>query len=261
MFEITSQQLLAMVSGLMWPLSRILGLFTSAPVFSQSDFPMLARLGLGLAITALIAPTLPPPQTLDPISMEGLIILLNQFIIGISIGFMMRLFFTAIELTGNLIGTSMGMGFASFYDPATQSQTQVISQFLTMVTILLFFNTDLHLMVIDTLVNSFQTIPVEQLHLNGNAFKTMSLTGAKIFSLGLQLSLPIVTALLITNLALGVLTRAAPQLNIYGIGFPITMGVGFLMIFVSLPYMIQPFIHLMTNSIETIRLFTIELGN
>lgn len=260
MFEFTSQQLLAMVANFVWPLTRILGLFSSAPIFSQSNFPMQARLGLGLAMTVLISPNLILSEIPDPISLDGLIILINQFLIGVSIGFIMRIFFTAIELTGDLIGMSMGMGFASFYDPSTQAQTQVISQFLTMITILLFFNADMHLIVIDTLINSFQTIPIDSMHLNTNAFKTMGITGAQIFSLGLQLSLPIVTALLITNLALGVLTRAAPQLNIYGIGFPITMSVGFLMIFIALPYMILPFIQLMEKSVEFMRIYTIELA-
>ena len=164
-------------------------------------------------------------------------------------------------MTGNLIGMSMGMGFASFYDPQTQSQTQVISQFFSMVLILLFITTDLHLLVIESLVNSFYTIPFDQTSLNIKGFKDIAFLGAKVFSIGLQLSLPLVTALLITNLALGVLTKAAPQLNIFGIGFPITMAVGLTMIFVSLPYLITPFIKTLSDGIEAIRITTQSLVN
>ena len=261
MLQISTDQLVTWVVAFMWPLSRILGLFSSSPLFSLSNFPMMARVGLGLAITILIAPVLPPHSIQDPFSFAGFASLFNQFIIGISIGFVLRIFFTAIEMTGNLIGMSMGMGFASFYDPQTQSQTQVISQFFSMVLILLFITTDLHLLVIESLVNSFYTIPFDQTSLNIKGFKDIAFLGAKVFSIGLQLSLPLVTALLITNLALGVLTKAAPQLNIFGIGFPITMAVGLTMIFVSLPYLITPFIKTLSDGIEAIRITTQSLVN
>jgi len=261
MLQISTDQLVTWVVAFMWPLSRILGLFSSSPLFSLSNFPMMARVGMGLAITILIAPVLPPHSIQDPFSFAGFASLFNQFIIGISIGFVLRIFFTAIEMTGNLIGMSMGMGFASFYDPQTQSQTQVISQFFSMVLILLFITTDLHLLVIESLVNSFYTIPFDQTSLNIKGFKDIAFLGAKVFSIGLQLSLPLVTALLITNLALGVLTKAAPQLNIFGIGFPITMAVGLTMIFVSLPYLITPFIKTLSDGIEAIRITTQSLVN
>jgi flagellar biosynthesis protein FliR len=261
MFQFTSEQLLAMVVAYMWPLSRLLGLFSSAPLFSESNFPMMARVGMALAIAILIAPVLPEHAAIDPLSFQGIGSLFNQFIIGITIGFVMRIFFTAIEMTGDLIGMSMGMGFASFFDPQTQAQTQVISQLLTMILILLFLNTNLHLMVIDALVNSFDTVPIDQAQLNIKGFKDVAMLGAKIFSIGLQLSLPAVTALLITNIALGVLTKAAPQLNLFGIGFPVTMAVGLVMIFVSLPYFINPFIKVIADGVETIRIVTATFTN
>jgi flagellar biosynthetic protein FliR len=256
MVQITTDQLMTWVVSFMWPLSRILGLFSSAPLFSESSFPMMARIGMALAISILVAPVLPDHAVIDPFSFFGLSSLFNQFIIGITIGFVMRIFFTAIELTGDLISMSMGMGFATFYDPQTQAQTQVISQILTMVLILLFLNTDLHLLVIDSLVNSFYSVPIDQVSLNVKGFKEMAYLGAKIFSIGLQLSLPIVTALLITNIALGVLTKAAPQLNLFGIGFPVTMAIGLVMLLISIPYMFPPFVKSLTDGIETIRIIT-----
>jgi flagellar biosynthesis protein FliR len=261
MLQFTTEQLMGWVVAFMWPLSRILGLFSSAPLFSASNFPMMARVGMGLAITILVAPVLPPQSITDPFSFEGFASLVNQFIIGITIGFVMRIFFTAIQMTGDLISMSMGMGFASFYDPQTQAQTQVISQFFSMVLILLFITTDLHLLVIDSLIQSFYIVPMDQVSLNIRGFKDVAFLGGKIFSIGLQLSLPIVTALLITNIALGVLTKAAPQLNIFGIGFPITMAVGLGMMFVSLPYMTKPFIKSLADGIETIRIITEALVN
>jgi flagellar biosynthetic protein FliR len=261
MVQFTTDILMNWVVSFMWPLSRILGLFTSAPLFSISNFPMTARIGMALAISILVSPILPAQSMIDPFSLSGIASLMNQFIIGIAIGFVMRIFFTAIEMMGDLIGMSMGMSFASFYNPQTQAQTQVISQFFSMVLILLFITTDLHLVVIDSLIQSFYIVPIDQVSLNVRGFKEMAFLGAKIFSIGLQLSLPIVTALLITNIALGVLTKAAPQLNLFGIGFPVTMAVGLVMIFVSLPYMIKPFIKSLTDGIETIRFITTSFVN
>jgi flagellar biosynthetic protein FliR len=261
MVQFTTDQLMGWVIAFMWPLSRILGLFSSSPLFSTTNFPMMARVGLALAITILVAPILPPQSITDPFSFAGFASLVNQFIIGITIGFVMRIFFTAIEMTGSLIGVSMGMSFASFYDPLTQSQTQVISQFFSAFLILLFITTDLHLLMIDSLIQSFYIVPMDQLSLNIKSFKEMAFLGGKIFSIGLQLSLPIVTALLITNIALGVLTKAAPQLNIFGIGFPITMAVGLGMMFVSLPYMTKPFIKTLSDAIESIRMITSAMVN
>jgi len=261
MVQFTTDQLMGWVIAFMWPLSRILGLFSSSPLFSTTNFPMMTRVGLALAITILVAPILPPQSITDPFSFAGFASLVNQFIIGITIGFVMRIFFTAIEMTGSLIGVSMGMSFASFFDPLTQSQTQVISQFFSAVLILLFVTTDLHLLMIDSLIQSFYIVPMDQVSLNIKGFKDVAFLGGKIFSIGLQLSLPIVTALLITNIALGVLTKAAPQLNIFGIGFPITMAVGLGMMFVSLPYMIKPFIKTLSDGIETIRIITSAFVN
>lgn len=261
MVQITTDQLMNWVVAFMWPLARILGLFSSAPLFSISNFPMTARVGMALAITFLVSPVLPPHAPIDPFSFTGFASLVHQFIIGIMVGFVMRIFFTAIEMMGDLIGLSMGMSFASIYNPQTQAQTQVISQFFSMILILLFINADLHLLVLDALIQSFYTVPLDQENLNVRGFKEMAFLGAKIFSIGLQLSMPIVTALLITNIALGVLTKAAPQLNLFGIGFPVTMAVGLVMIFISLPYMMKPFLKSLTDGIETIRVITQSLVN
>ena len=130
-----------------------------------------------------------------------------------------------------------------------------------MILILLFINTDLHLLVIESLVNSFYVIPFDQVSLNIKGFKDVAFLGAKIFSIGLQLSLPLVTALLITNIALGVLTKAAPQLNIFGIGFPITMAVGLVMMLISLPYLLTPFIKVLSDGVQMLQTTTQGLVN
>jgi flagellar biosynthetic protein FliR len=261
MFQITSQELINLVATFIWPFSRILGLFSSAPLLSQNSFPVTTRIGLAIAMTILIMPEISMTVTKDPLSMDGLLILINQFLIGISIGFVMRVIFAGLEMAGELIGVSMGLGFATFYNPQTQGQTIVISQFLSLVALAVFLSTNLHLVMLESFFDSFKTIPINQISLAPTAFRDLAYWGSHVFSIGLQLSLPIVTTLLIANIALGILTKAAPQLNLFGIGFPITIGVGFLMLSINLPYWSNPIINSLDMGIQMIRQATATLAN
>jgi len=177
--------------------------------------------------------------TTDPVSLAGIMILIQQFIIGIAMGFTMQIVFAAVDMAGNLIGMSMGLGFASFYDPQTNASTPAISQFLTLLATILFLSLNMHHILLATLVNSFNLLPIGK-SLSPDLWRNMVSAASVIFSSGVQLALPIIAALLVTNTALAILTRAAPQLNLFGIGFPITMAVGFFMIFVIIPYLAAP---------------------
>ena len=261
MFQITSQELLNLVATFIWPFSRILGFFSTAPLLSQNSFPVTTRIGLAIVMTILLMPGIPLMMTVDPLSMDGLLILINQFLIGISIGFVMRVIFSAIEMAGELIAVSMGLGFATFYNPQTQAQTIVISQFLSLLALAVFLSTNLHLVMLESFFDSFKTIPIDQISLAPIAFRDLAYWGSNIFSIGLQLSLPIVTTLLIANIALGILTKAAPQLNLFGIGFPITIGIGFLMLSINMPYWSNPFINSLDLGIQMIRQATATLAN
>jgi flagellar biosynthetic protein FliR len=261
MFQITSQELLNLVATFIWPFSRILGFFSTAPLLSQNSFPVTTRIGLAIVMTILLMPGIPLMMTVDPLSMDGLLILINQFLIGISIGFVMRVIFSAIEMAGELIAVSMGLGFATFYNPQTQAQTIVISQFLSLLALAVFLSTNLHLVMLESFFDSFKTIPIDQISLAPIAFRDLAYWGSNIFSIGLQLSLPIVTTLLIANIALGVLTKAAPQLNLFGIGFPITIGIGFLMLSINIPYWSNPIINSLDLGIQMIRQATATLAN
>jgi len=261
MFQITSQELLNLVATFIWPFSRILGFFSTAPLLSQNSFPVTTRIGLAIVMTILLMPGIPLMMTVDQLSMDGLLILINQFLIGISIGFVMRVIFSAIEMAGELIAVSMGLGFATFYNPQTQAQTIVISQFLSLLALAVFLSTNLHLVMLESFFDSFKTIPIDQISLAPIAFRDLAYWGSNIFSIGLQLSLPIVTTLLIANIALGILTKAAPQLNLFGIGFPITIGIGFLMLSINMPYWSNPIINSLDLGIQMIRQATATLAN
>lgn len=230
-------QLEAWLAAFIFPLARILALVASSPVLGNKQIPARVKVGFAMLITFLIAPTLNIPADIEASSGPGLFILLQQILVGLAMGFSMRLIFTAIEMAGDLMGMQMGLGFANFYDPINSSNTQVIAQFLGIVAALAFLSMNAHLYMLATLAESFKAFPISTLVPSANAMHTLALWGGSIFAHALRLSLPLIGALLITNLALGILTRSAPQLNIFAIGFPITLVVGFATLMLTLPYL------------------------
>jgi len=239
MVSISSELLQTWIIGLLWPLTRIMGVIATAPILSYSAIPAHIKLGFGLVLTLIIMPTLPPLPHFDIFSLQGLLILVQQLIIGLAIGFSMRLVFSAVELAGQLIGMTMGLGFASFYDPQSQGQSTAVSQFLVWLAMLIFLSLDGHLMIVTAMANSFVSMPISVGGAGISPIK-IAMWGESIFSGGLLLALPAVAALLITNMALGILTKSAPQLNLFGIGFPITLSMGFVVLALTLPGMLKP---------------------
>jgi flagellar biosynthesis protein FliR len=238
MLTIHASDLQQWIVQLLWPLTRILACIAVVPLFSHPSIPNRMKLGIGFVITLAILPSIKVPA-IDVMSWQGLLSLLAQMVIGISMGFVMRLMFTAVEMAGFMMGMSMGLGFASFYDPQTEGQTMAVAQFLTMLTLMVFMSLDGHLMVVAVMLQSFETMPILLEHWQLNS-QVIAELGGHIFSQGLLLSLPVVASLLITNMALGILTKAAPQFNIFGIGFPITISVGLVMTLLSLPSLVSP---------------------
>lgn len=239
MVSISSELLQTWIISLLWPLTRVLGVMATAPIFSHNTIPNRIKLGIGIVFTMIIMPTLPPLPQFEIFSFQGLLILVQQLVIGLAIGFSMRLVFAAVDLAGQLIGMSMGLGFATFFDPQSQGQSTAVNQFLILLAMLIFLSLDGHLMIVTAMANSFITMPIA---IGGSGINPMkiALWGETIFSAGLLLALPVVAALLITNMALGILTRTAPQLNLFGIGFPITLSIGFLVLALALPGMLKP---------------------
>jgi flagellar biosynthetic protein FliR len=242
------------IAALLWPLTRILGLVAAAPLFGNASVPASVKVSLGVLLALIVTPTVPALPAADPMSMAGLLILVQEALIGLAMGFTVRIMFAAVEMAGEISSLTMGLGFATFFDPTTQGRSSAISQFLSLVATMAFLAVNAHLVLLSALVESFYALPVAADPVYGGGFKQMADWGGKIFSAGVQLSLPMVAALLITNVALGILTRAAPQLNLFGIGFPITLGVGLLVVSMSLPYLATPVQNLFLEGIERVRL-------
>ena len=237
MINITTVEFNTLLAAFVWPLSRILALIASAPILGNPSTPVRVKLGLAIMITILVLPLVEKSLPhIDPASGVGLVILLQQVLIGVAIGFVMRVVFVAVEMAGELIGLQMGLGFAVFFDPQNSGQIDITGRFLGIIASLAFLAMDGHLLMIALISQSFSTLPIGSAALTEVTFTTLVNWGGEIFKSGLQLSLPVLTALLITNLALGILTRVAPQLNIFAVGFPLTLAVGFLVLGLSIPF-------------------------
>ena len=254
MITIASADINMWIAGLLWPLTRILGLLAAAPLFGNKAVPASVKVSLGVMLAAIVAPAVPALPATDPMSLAGLLILAQEMLIGLAMGFSIRIIFAAVEMAGEISSLTMGLGFATFFDPNTQGRSSAISQFLALVATLGFLSVNAHLVLLSALVESFSSLPVSATPIYSGGFKQLADWGGRIFSTGVQLSLPIVAALLITNVALGILTRAAPALNLFGIGFPITLGVGLLVVATTLPYLATPVQNLFLDGIERARL-------
>ena len=175
---------------------------------------------------------------------------MQQVGIGLAIGFTVRLVFASIELAGEIVGFQMGLNFASFFDPSFNTQSSAVAKFFGHMAAFLFIVMNGHLLVIMAVVKSFKAFPVDQNFIE--ALKVMKLyeLGANLFASGLWIALPMVGMLMFVNLAMGVVSRVAPQMNIYSIGFPITLTAGLVCITAVLPMLDQPLLVLMTETLD-----------
>ena len=250
MLTVTYAQLNAWLTAFLWPFVRIAALVATAPAFSQSSVPARVKIGLAAFITLIVAPTLGSLPAVTVFSAQGVWIMVNQFIVGAALGLTMQLAFTAIEMAGSLIGLQMGLGFATFFDPSSNASSEVVSRYLHTIALLAFLAFDGHLQVINALIGSFQSVPIDAALLSAPGWRTLVQWGGAIFSAGLLLALPVVVALLVATLSLGILNRAAPQIGVFQVGFPVTLMVGLLLVQLMLPNMIPFFAHLFDLGVD-----------
>lgn len=236
MISFSSAQLDLWLATFLFPLARILAVLVTAPVFNNGALTARIRLVIGLAIGLGMAPALPPMPPIPPGSWLGIAVLAQQILIGVVLGFTLRIVFSAVDMAGSLIGLQMGLSFATFYDPQTSAQTPIVSEFLGLIVLLLFLAMNGHLLTLSVLAESFRLLPISAKPFAGGGLAAMLAWSAILFSAGLMLALPLIAALLIANISLGVLARIAPALNIFAVGFPVTIVSGFAVLMVSLPY-------------------------
>ena len=228
--EFSLSQIDGWLASVMWPFCRIAGLLTAMAIYGTRSVPARVRLLLAIFITVAAAPVLPAMPDVPLFSGASFIIIAQEIVIGLMLGFISRLLLEVFVVAGQLVSLQTGLGFGSLVDPMNGASVPLISQAFLIIATLLFLAFDGHLLFIELVVKSFHTVPVATDSLARIDFLAVAEWGSWLFAGGLLVSLAAVLALLMLNLAFGVLTRAAPQLNLFVIGFPATMVVGFILL-------------------------------
>ena len=231
----SEQQIMMWASGFFWPLLRISAMFVAIPVFSGRFVDSKILVGASLMITFFTLPLLPDHRAIEVFSHEGVITGLQQILIGLSMGFVLQLVFSAIIFAGQGIAYSMGLGFASMVDPTTGVSVPVVSQFYLVLSTLLYLTLGGHLVLIEMLIDSFNTLPIGATGMERSDIWSIIAWSSRIFSAGLLMAMPAIASLLMVNVAFGVVTRAAPQLNIFAVGFPAMVLAGILLLSTTMP--------------------------
>jgi flagellar biosynthetic protein FliR len=234
MIDLASLRIEYWVSAFFIPFFRIGAFLMAMPMIGTQLVPMRIRLGLAIFMTLALMPALPEVPVLDGLTFSTYLLIAQQVLIGTALGFTLHILFQVFSVGGQLIANQMGLGFASMTDPANGVSVVVLGQFYLMLTTLLFLALDGHLIVFNVILRSFEVIPATAMSLTSIDFMEIALSGVWMFSGALLMSLPAVTALLVVNMAFGIMTKAAPQLNIFAIGFPLTMTLGLIITWFSL---------------------------
>jgi flagellar biosynthesis protein FliR len=235
----SSAEMSAWIGLFLWPFFRIGAMLTAAPIFGTRMVPGRVRLGIALALTMTIAPLLPAVPVADPLSAPGVAVIVQQILIGLGLGFVLRVVFAVFELVGEIVSNLMGLGFASMIDPQNGVSVPVLGQFYALLATLVFLSLGGHLLWIEALADSFRVLPIGSEGFSAAGAWAVVSFGSNLFAWAVQMALPVTAALLVINVSFGVLTRAAPQLNLFSVGFPAAMLVGFVLVAVSLPAVLE----------------------
>jgi len=246
----TEAQLMSWLSPVFWPFVRILAVFSAAPVFSSRSFPVRARILLALLVAVAAQGGLPEMPVVTLSSDMALGVLMQQLIVGLALGFVVRLIFACVEFAGELVGAQMGLNYASFFDPSLGGSASASARFFAYIGSLVFVVTNGHMVVLMAVVRSFEVFPLDQ-----GWWKTLSLLhihslGADLFAAALWMALPMLGMLMFANMVLGIISRIAPQMNVFAIGFPVTLTVGLIGMLATLPMLEAPMLGLLERAID-----------
>lgn len=241
---------MAWVSPILWPFLRVLALFSTAPVFSMRAIPTRAKVALAFLVALCAQASLGDMPVIDLNSRAALGAVAQQVAVGMAIGFAVRVVFASVELAGEVIGLQMGLNFAAFFDPASGGQLSAVGRTFGNLGLLLFIVINGHLVVLLALLRSFERFPVDGHFLQSIAQMRLYELGSALFSSAFWIALPLIGLLMFVNLTLGIISRVAPQMNIFAIGFPVTLTVGLIGIAATLPMLEQPLLSLLQLAIE-----------
>jgi flagellar biosynthesis protein FliR len=220
------------LSGMLWALGRVGGFCMVAPIFSAMVMPARIRVAIVVVLTMVLSPL--APTQMDLFTATGAATMVSQILIGGSIGFVLQLIFQAVSYGGILIGQSMGLGFAELVNPTTNTTVPAVGQFYLVMATLLFLAMDGHLQVISLLADSFRSLPPGATGIDEKSLFAIVAAGGNVFSGALRVALPAMTALLLVNIGFAATSRASPSMNLFAVGFPISLCMGFIALWLAM---------------------------
>ncbi len=249
----STAEIMELLGVYLWPMLRMGALFLVAPIFGARTVPVRVRVLFIVAMTVMVAPIVGPPPQVDPLSASGFLIIIHEVLIGFALSFALQLMFSTVVVAGQSMANSMGLGFASMADPSSGVTVTILGQFYLIGATLLFLALGGHLVLLELMVESYRLIPIGGGTISSEAMWNLVQWGTQMFAAAVSIALPLMASILVINLSFGVITRAAPQLNVFAIGFPISMTVGFLLLWLLVPNLLPVFENVMVQSFDLMR--------
>lgn len=238
---IQAEQILALMALYILPFARLSGFLMTISVIGSRNISAKFRMLLALSITFLVVPVIPESPPIMLFSVQSFLLVIEQTLIGIALGFVSRLMLETFVIGAQVIAMQSGLGFASLVDPANGNSVPALGQFFLMMTTLMFLSVDGHLVMTRLVVESFTSFPIGSSYSIIEMFMQLIEWSKWIFAAALIMAIVSIASLLIVNIAFGVMTRAAPQINVFAVGFPLTMVAGLILIWLTLVYFIPHF--------------------
>lgn len=245
---------MAWLAGFMWPFLRISAFVATMPIFGSKVVPVRIRVAVAVILTISVTSLIPAVPKIDLFSATSFMISINQVLIGVTMAFIFHLVFSLFVMGGQIIAMQMGLGFASMIDPQNGVQVPVISQFFVLMITLLFFTLDGHLAMVSLVLDSFKALPINEEFVLQENWWNIVLWAKEMFANAVKLSLPVVVIILLVNMAFGIVTRAAPQFNIFAVGFPFMILVGFVAVYFSLRNISPIFIEAIESATQIVKM-------
>ena len=252
MLSFTDADLTRWIGQFFWPFLRILALFGAAPGFNSLSIPVRAKVALAFVVAVAVAGSINQSAPLD-LSWTTVVLVVEQVLVGLAIGFAMQLTMTAMTLAGEFVGMQMGFGFASLLDIQSGFQVPVMGNFFSLVSLLLFLALNGHLVLLGVLVKSFTVVPIAAgSGISIEGWGALARAGAVLFQMGVWLALPVIAVLLAAHMAIGFVSRVAPQFNVMSVGFSLFMWVGVAAVIALIPFFVPAVEHVIEAGLALI---------
>ena len=241
-----ASQLLAFILVLV----RVSGIIATAPVFGSSNIPPQIKVVLSLMLALILYPFIPLITVYPDRPDHYIMLIASEMLIGLVLGIIARFLFAAVEFAGTVIGFQMGLGMAMVFDPQSQEQISIVGKFENITATLIFLAMDGHLIVLQALVRSYSVLPPGGASISRPLVENLTELSASVFVIGLQIGAPLIVALFLANAVVGLLARSVPQIQVFVVGFPLTLMLGFLFLFFGMPFFAQA-VHQMFEKLDT----------